>query len=137
VSRRSKQAFDEVVRMLRGLVERRFNEVVERVSVGDVDVVISLYDGDVEVLVLEVLRAARRPLQWRELKQIFHGVVGEDRLRRVVNSLKARNEVVELTGTKFTVPECVSLEDLKLVRNPGVISRILKTKVEGVEEGVW
>lgn len=86
----------------------------------------ALSDSDVEEMVLMVLREARCPLTWRELKRIFQGVVGEDRLRKILIDLKARGEIAELTRIRFALPEYVPIEEIHKVKNPGVLDKIYK-----------
>jgi len=92
----------------------------------DINITTALVDTDIEKLVIKALTLAKRPLSWRELKQIFQGVVGEDRLRRVLNSLKARNEIAELTHTRYSLPQYVPPTELTKVKNPGILNKILK-----------
>jgi len=118
----------ELVERLRKLVLEKYSEMQEAIEVGDIRVSTALVDDDIEKLVLIVLREAKQPLSWRDLKAIFSGVVGEDRLRRILGSLKAKNEVAELTHTRFALPEYVPLSEINKVKNPGIISKIIELK---------
>jgi hypothetical protein len=100
----------------------------EVTEIGDIKVATALVDDDIEKLVLLVLEEAKQPLSWRDLKAIFGGIVGEDRLRRILGVLKARNEVAELSHTRFALPAYVPLSEINKVKNPGIISKILELK---------
>lgn len=122
------QAQSEIERIRRVILED-YNRLREPLDVGtDISITTALVDTDIEKLVLKALKIAMRPLSWRELKQIFQGVVGEDRLRRVLNMLKARNEIAELTHTRYSLPEYVPPREIQKVKNPGIINKILKTQ---------
>ncbi len=86
----------------------------------------ALDDSDVEKLVITALDEARSPVSWRELKAIFQGVVGEDRLRRILNSLKARNVVAELTHTRYSLPKYVPEPEIAKVKNPVVLRQLME-----------
>jgi hypothetical protein len=85
----------------------------------------ALDDSDVEKLVITALDEARSPVSWRELKAIFQGVVGEDRLRRILNGLKARNVVAELTHTRYSLPKYVPEPEIAKVKNPVVLRQLM------------
>ncbi len=53
-------------------------------------------------------------------------MVGEDRLRRILSGLKARNIVAELTHTRYSLPKYVPEPELSKVKNPVVIRQILE-----------
>ncbi|MEM0497154.1 MAG: hypothetical protein QXR22_03015, partial [Acidilobaceae archaeon] len=123
----------ELSEKLRKLVLDKYNEMQNITEIGGVSVATALVDDDIEKLVLIALREAEQPLSWRDLKVIFSGIVGEDRLRRILASLKAKNEVAELTHTRFALPEYVPLNEISRVKNPGIISKILEKKKEEVQ----
>jgi len=119
----------DVVERVREKVQREYLRIVgEPISEGGITLVTALGDDEIEKLVLLALREARQPLSWRELKLIFSGIAGEDRLRRILNILKANNVVAELTRTRYALPEYVPLNELHKVKNPGIVSKILKIK---------
>ncbi len=118
----------ELGERLRKLVMEKYNEMQEVTEIGDIKVATALVDDDIEKLVLLVLEEAKQPLSWRDLKAIFGGIVGEDRLRRILGVLKARNEIAELSHTRFALPAYVPLSEINKVKNPGIISRILELK---------
>ncbi|MCS7106880.1 MAG: hypothetical protein NZ902_02085 [Acidilobaceae archaeon] len=130
MSSRQSAASKELIEKLRKLVLEKYAEIQSVMEVGDVSVTTALVDDDIEKLVLIALKEAGQPLSWRDLKVIFSGVVGEDRLRRILVSLKAKNEVAELTHTRFALPEYVSINEINRVKNPGIINRILKKAKE-------
>ncbi len=112
------------------LIERVRSKVLEQydymktslVNESSLLVTTALDDSDVERLVVMALEEARSPVSWRELKAIFQGIVGEDRLRRILNGLKARNMVAELTHTRYSLPKYVPDSEIAKVKNPVVLS---------------
>lgn len=69
-----------------------------------------LRDEDIEDLVLEALRKAGKPLDFRELREAIEGLgflVGIDKLRKVLKSLILRDEVVEMIDGSFGLQEMV------------------------------
>ncbi len=119
----------DVVERVRKRIEKEYAKLAgEPVSQGGITLVTALGDEEIEKLVLLALKEARQPVSWRELKLIFAGIAGEDRLRRILNILKANNVIAELTRTRYALPEYVPSKELQKVKNPGIISRILKAK---------
>lgn len=127
---RQKTADPSLVEKLRGLVRREFDKMKVTFMEGDLAVTTALVDDEIEKLVIYVLEEARQPLSWRDLKVVFSGIVGEDRLRRILNSLKANNEIAELTHTRYAKPEYVPLSEIGRVKNPGIINKVLESKRE-------
>jgi hypothetical protein len=116
------------VERVRSKVLKEFNKM-RYVILGEetgISVTTALDDDDIEKLVRKALEEARRPLSWRELKLVFSGIVGEDRLRKIINLLKARDEIAELTHTRYSLPEYVNISELGKVKNPGIINTILE-----------
>jgi len=116
------------VKRIRNKVLKEFNKM-RYVILGEetgISVTTALDDDDIEKLVRKALEEARRPLSWRELKLVFSGIVGEDRLRKIINLLKARDEIAELTHTRYSLPEYVNISELSKVKNPGIINTILE-----------
>ena len=120
----------ELIERVRGRVLERYSEMCEAVEVGGVKVAVAIGDSEVEELVLLALKEAERPLSWRELKTVLSNIVGEERLRRIIASLKARNEIAELPYVRFALPECISPEEARKVKNPRIISKIMKATQE-------
>ncbi|MEM1873216.1 MAG: hypothetical protein QXS85_05515 [Acidilobaceae archaeon] len=116
----------ELVRKLRESIMSEYGGLKNEVDMGDISIVTALVDEDIEKLVLLALKKAERPLSWRELKAVFAGIVGEDRLRRILGSLKARNMVAELTHTRYSLPEYVPLSEIGRIKNPGIINKVLQ-----------
>jgi DNA polymerase III delta prime subunit len=117
----------ELIERLRRIAQSELEKrSVVLVDEPGLSVTTALSDSDVEEIVLMVLREARCPLTWREMKRIFQGIVGEDRLRKVLIDLKARGEVVELTRIRFALPEYVPLDEIDKVKNPGVLDKIYR-----------
>ncbi len=121
----------ELIEKVREKVLEEYRKLVETpVMESDITVVTALSDEDIERLVLLALREAKQPLSWREIKQIFSGIAGEDRLRRILNKLKAENVIAELTRTRYSLPQYVPLNELHKVKNPGIIQKIVGSKAE-------
>jgi len=116
---------EQLLERLRRLAQRELEKrSMVLVDEPGLSVTTALSDSDIEEIVLMVLREARCPLTWRELKRIFQGVVGEDRLRKILIDLKARGEIAELTRIRFALPEYVPADEIDKVKNPGVLGRI-------------
>ncbi len=110
---------------LRRKLHELLKDVIE-VLVDDIGISVTaaLSDDEIEKLVLEILKSAKRPLSWRELKAVFSGVVGEDRLRKILISLKVRNLIAELTRTRYSLPEYVPPQEYNKVKNPLILRKI-------------
>ena len=61
-------------------------------------------DRELERLILDTIREKGRPLSWRELRQIFSGLAGEDRLRKALINLIEREEIIEMVDGSFGLP---------------------------------
>ena len=120
------RAADDVIRRVRRKIEELVNKEQQVLSIDDVSIVLALEDDRIEELVLVALKEARRPLSWRELKQIFAGIVGEDRLRRVLSHLKVNNVIAELTHTRYSLPEYVDKKEIDKVKNPEILRKIVR-----------
>ena len=117
------------IERIRRIILEDYNRLRGTVDIElDISITTALIDTDIEKLLIKTLNLAKRPLSWRELKQIFQGIVGEDRLRRVLNTLKARNQIAELTHTRYSLPQYVPPNEITKIKNPGIISKILKTQ---------
>lgn len=116
----------DLVERVRARVLEEYEKYRTLLDVGDIDIeiTVALSDEDVERLVLIALREAKRPVSWRELKAIFSGIVGEDRLRRILSSLKARDVIVELTRTRYALPEYVPPSEYSKIKNPRMINKL-------------
>ncbi len=117
----------ELVQRVRKKVLEEYNKMMSNLMMEEYDlpVVTALSDDELEKLILVALREAKKPVSWRELKAIFAGIAGEDRLRRIIAKFKAENVIAELTKTRYALPEYVPLNELPKVKNPGIISKIL------------
>jgi hypothetical protein len=83
-------------------------------KIKSLDIVFEVYDilrdEDIEDLVLEALRRAGKPLDFRELRKAIEGLgflVGVDKLRKVLKSLILRDKVVEMIDGSFGFQEMV------------------------------
>jgi hypothetical protein len=61
-------------------------------------------EEELEKLVKETIVKAGRPLTWRELRENFSGIAGEDRLRKILIRLIERDEIIELPDGAFGLP---------------------------------
>jgi len=61
-------------------------------------------DEELEKLVVETIKEKGRPLSWKELRQVFSGIAGEDRLRKVLIKLIERDQLIELPDGTFGLP---------------------------------
>ncbi len=124
---------EELVEKVRRAVLREYEKMQQVIDSGEFGIVVSLAlsDEEIEKLVMLALREAKGPISWREFKKIFAGIAGEDRLRRILANLKARDEIVELTRTRYSLPEYVPPSEISKVKNPRILSKILeRTRIQ-------
>lgn len=67
----------------------------------DIIVVRAPSDEELERIVKDIVSRKGRPMSWRELRRELSGVVGEDRLRKVLIRLIERDEIVEMIDGTF------------------------------------
>ncbi|MEM1623139.1 MAG: hypothetical protein QXZ60_04100 [Sulfolobales archaeon] len=67
----------------------------------DIIVVRAPSDEELEKIVKDIVLRRGRPISWRELRRELSGVVGEDRLRKVLIRLIERDEIVEMIDGTF------------------------------------
>ncbi len=67
----------------------------------DIVVVRAPSDEELERIVKDIILKRGRPLSWKELRRELSGVVGEDRLRKVLIRLIERDEIVEMIDGTF------------------------------------
>lgn len=117
-----------LVARVRSKILKEFETMRQTLDTEDIgiEITLALSDEEIEKLVMIALREAQRPISWREFKQIFAGIVGEDRLRRILANLKARDSIVELTRTRYSLPEYVPVSEISKVKNPRVLSKVLR-----------
>ncbi|PMP91273.1 MAG: hypothetical protein C0171_02985 [Caldisphaera sp.] len=115
----------ELIESIRAKIFKEYENLQSSlVDESGLSVTTALDDSDIEKLVLDVLEEAKTPISWRDLKIIFQGIVGEDRLRRILSGLKAKNEIAELTHTRYSLPKYVPQEELNKVKNPVVMKKL-------------
>ncbi len=61
-------------------------------------------EEELEELVIEAIKEAGRPLSWKDLRQVFSGIAGEDRLRKVLIKLIESDKLIELPDGTFALP---------------------------------
>jgi len=119
----------DLVNRVREKIYKEYIRLIERpVDEPDITITVALTDDEIERLILMALKEAKQPLSWREIKRIFVGIAGEDRLRRILNKLKANNIIAELTRTRYALPEYVPANEIHKVKNPGILAKIMKIK---------
>lgn len=84
-----------------GSVESEFKKLYED---EDIEVYKAPTEEELEELVKETIASAKRPLTWKELREKFSGIAGEDRLRKILIRLIDRDEIVELPDGAFGLP---------------------------------
>lgn len=67
----------------------------------DIIVVRAPSDEELERIVKDIISRKGKPMSWKELRRELSGVVGEDRLRKVLIRLIERDEVVEMIDGTF------------------------------------
>ncbi|PMP60990.1 MAG: hypothetical protein C0201_01375 [Caldisphaera sp.] len=115
---------DEIDEIRKKIIKEYEGIQTSLVDDSGLNVTTALDDSDIEKLVIDVLEEAKVPISWRNLKIIFQGIVGEDRLRRILSGLKARNAVAELTHTRYSLPKYVPQTELNKVKNPVVMRKL-------------
>jgi len=66
------------------------------------------FDGaELEKAIIDVIREANRPLRWKELREVFSGIVGEDRLRKVLIKLIEEDKIVEMPDGALGLPQMI------------------------------
>jgi len=70
----------------------------------DVEVYKAPTEEELERLVKEAIINMGRPMSWKELRERFSGIAGEDRLRKVLIRLIERDEIIELPDGAFAIP---------------------------------
>lgn len=67
----------------------------------DIIVVRAPSDEELEKIVKDIVLRKARPASWKELRKELSGVVGEDRLRKVLIRLIEKDEIVEMIDGTF------------------------------------
>ncbi|MCX8184694.1 MAG: hypothetical protein RMI56_01270 [Sulfolobales archaeon] len=67
----------------------------------DIIVVRAPSDEELEKIVVDIVARRGKPISWKELRKELSGVVGEDRLRKVLIRLIERDEIVEMVDGAF------------------------------------
>jgi hypothetical protein len=70
----------------------------------DLEVFKAPTEEELESLVKEVIKNSGRPMTWKELRELFAGIAGEDRLRKVLIKLIERDELIELPDGALALP---------------------------------
>ncbi len=69
------------------------------------------HDEELEQLVYEFIANKRRPVTWKELREAFSGIAGEDRLRKALHKLREKGLIVELRGGRYATPNMRGVEE--------------------------
>lgn len=70
----------------------------------DIEVFKAPTEEELENLIKETIKNNGRPMTWKELRELFAGVAGEDRLRKVLVKLIERDELIELPDGALALP---------------------------------
>ncbi len=72
------------------------------------------HDEELVELVYKFIRQKGRPVTWKELREAFSGIAGEDRLRKALHRLRNDGKIVELKGGRYATPDMPGvLEELR------------------------
>ncbi len=63
------------------------------------------HEDELVELVYNLIRQKGRPVTWKELREAFSGIAGEDRLRRALHILRREGKIVELRGGRYATPD--------------------------------
>jgi len=63
------------------------------------------HDDELVELVYEFIAEKKRPVTWKELREAFSGIAGEDRLRKALHVLREQGRIVELRGGRYATPD--------------------------------
>ncbi|MCS7112134.1 MAG: hypothetical protein N3D82_04125 [Ignisphaera sp.] len=70
----------------------------------DIEVFKAPTEDELERLVKESISNNGKPVSWKELRERFAGIAGEDRLRKVLVRLIERDEIIELPDGALALP---------------------------------
>jgi len=70
----------------------------------DLEVFKAPTEEELESLIKEIIKSNGRPMMWKELRELFAGIAGEDRLRKVLIRLIERDELIELPDGALALP---------------------------------
>jgi len=72
-----------------------------------VEVYRSLRNDEIEDAVVRAIESIGRPLSWKELRSVFSGIVGEDKLRKILIKLIEEDKIVEMPDGAFGLPQMI------------------------------
>jgi len=72
-----------------------------------VEVYRSLHIDEIEDSVIRTIKNSNRPLSWKELRSVFSGIVGEDKLRKILIKLIEEDKIVEMPDGTFGLPQMI------------------------------
>ncbi len=70
----------------------------------DIEVFKAPAEDELERLVKETINNNGKPVSWKELRERFAGIAGEDRLRKVLVRLIEKDEIIELPDGTLALP---------------------------------
>lgn len=70
----------------------------------DIEVFKAPAEDELERLVKETISNNGKPISWKELRERFAGIAGEDRLRKILIRLIERDEIIELPDGTLAIP---------------------------------
>ncbi len=98
------------------------SDIEANIMYEDDDIIVMRAPDDEELvdLVKNKIKSSGKPLSWKELRAIFSGLAGEDRLRKVLIRLIENDELIEMPDGTFALPGMekgyVPRRDVKRVR---------------------
>ena len=115
-------------RELRRFALKLYSNFLEEYGMDSDEFVVS-YAIDIDTLsyiILEVLKKARSPISWKEMKMIMQNIGSEDRIRKAIWDQVAKDNITVLTHTRYVIPDVAIEMDLNSVKNPSSLRKIEK-----------
>ncbi len=70
------------------------------------------HDDELVELVHDYIKRKGRPVSWKELREAFSGIAGEDRLRKALHRLRDRGILIEIRGGYYATIDMPGAEKL-------------------------
>jgi len=91
------------------------------------------HDDELVELVYQFIVEKGRPVTWKELREAFSGIAGEDRLRKALHVLREEGRIIELRGGRYATPdmpgaleEYQEIQRRRLMREMGSVEYTLR-----------
>jgi len=88
------------------------------------------HDEELVELVHNYIKRKGRPVTWKELREVFGGIAGEDRLRKALHRLRERGLLIEVRGGIYATIDMPGAE--KLLELMKKFKKLKKEHVEAV-----